>query len=366
MSPAAVGAPDPAAGPTELDISEHLTGPAGPFPRLPLSDVLERRWLHYAFITNDEEQALVANLAVLGGDEGERIRTDLLLVYHRDHGWRCSQWHAHLPREPWTSYRYDLLPSPASREPNFEVRSLAGKPAVALTLTRTSTPAPAGVSHFHRTNWKRWQAQPGVLATGWWDDGMSPPRQVTATGYHERVHGRWAWPEMGGWVFGFCNQLSDRLDGPPKWAVVFALLQPMDEAREHTAMLMLWREGRMVFYVPRRALRVSTAGQLARDRVVTTPGLAHLLGTFSTAPIPAVLCIDGYQGHDWVQLRYRCRSAARLIIPSETSLAPFSVHEVIGDMELTLRLNGSTVRFASPGIVEFAGGAAERSWSALR
>jgi hypothetical protein len=334
---------------------------------VPLSHVLERRWLHYAFITTDEEQALIANLATLGGDEGgEPTRTTVLLAYHRAHGWRCSQWHAYLAGDPWTSYRSPEPSQAFPRPPDFELQSLAGKPAVALHLTTTSTPAPTGVSHFHRTNWKRWQAQPGVLATGRWDDGMAPARDAVAVGYHERVHGRWAWPEMGGWVFGFCNQLADQLDGPPSWAVVFALLQPMDEAHDHTAMVMVWRRGRMVFFVPRRALRVTVAGQLSRDRVVTTPWLAPLIGTFSTAPIPAVLCIDGYQGRDWIELRFRCRDAARLVVPSETSLQPFSVHEVIGDMEVEIKMKGTTEKFASPGIVEFAGGAAERSWSALR
>jgi hypothetical protein len=97
-----------------------------------------------------------------------------------------------------------------------------------------------------------------------------------------------------------------------------------------------------------------------------TPTLAPLLGTYATAPIPAVLCIDGYQGRDSIQIRYRCRDAAQLVVPSETSLQPFSVHEVIGEMEVRIKLKESNVVFTSPGIVEFAGGAAERSWSALR
>ena len=344
-----------------------LTGPIGPFPQVPLSDVLERRWLHYAFITTDEQQALIANLATLGADgAGEPIDTSVLLVYHRKYGWRCSQWHAYLPHEPWTSYRSRTSASAFSKSNHFDLQSLAGVPLVSLQLTSTSTPAPAGVSHFHRTHWKRWQAQPGVLATGWWNDGMAPAREAIAVGYHERVNGRWAWPEMGGWVFGFCNQLSGSLEGPPTWAVVFALLQPMDEARDHTAMVMVWRRGRMILFIPRRGLRVSVAGHLTRDRVVTTPWLAPLLGAFSTAPIPAALCIDGYQGSDWVKLRFRCRDAARLVVPSETSLQPYSVHEVIGDTEVQLRINGSSAVFTSSGIVEFAGGAAERCWSALR
>ena len=340
---------------------------SGPFTRLPLSDVLERRWLHYAFITVDERQALIANLATLGGENGdEPTRTTVLLAYHCDHGWTCSQWHASLRREPWTSYRFPPPSTRLPREPDFEMQSLTGTPSVSLHLTSTTTPAPAGVSHFHGTNWKRWQAQPGVLAKGRWADGMAPPRQTVAVGYHERVHGRWGWPEMGGWVFGFCNKLADRAEGPPEWAVVFALLQPRDQRHDHTAMVMLWRRGRMVLFVPRRTLRVSVAGQLLRDRVLMTPALAPLLGTFPTAPIPAALSIDGYQGRDSIQIRYRCRDAARLVVPSETSLQPFSVHEVIGDMEVRVKLKDSNVVFTGPGIVEFAGGAAERSWSVLR
>jgi hypothetical protein len=343
-----------------------LSETGGPFARLPLSHVLERRWLHYAFITVDQKQALIANLAILGSDDGaDPTRTTVLLAYHRDHGWNCSQWHARLARPPWTSYGS----RPATifpREPDLELQSLAGTPSVSLHLTSTTTPAPAGVSHFNGSNWKRWQAQPGVLANGRWDDGMVPASEKAAVGYHERVHGCWAWPEMGGWVFGFCNELDDPADGPPNWALVFALLQPQDQISETTAMVMLWRRGRMVLFVPRRTLRVSAAGQLPRDRVVATPTLAALLGTFPTAPIPAVLCLDGYQGRDSIQIRFRCRDAARLVVPSETSLQPFSVHEVIGDMEVRIKLRNSSALFTSPGIVEFAGGASERSWSALR
>ena len=339
----------------------------GPFTHLPLSHELERRWLHYAFITVDQRQALIANLAILGGDEGsEPTRTNLLLVYHREHGWACSQWHAHLGRPAWTSYGARAPSTATARDPDFQIRALRGVPRMSLHLDSTTTPAPAGVSRFHGSNWKRWQAQPGVLARGFWDDGLSPARQTTAVGYHERVHGRWAWPEMGGWVFGFCNELADDPHGAPNWALVFALLQPTDENRDHTAMVMLWRRGRMVFFVPRRGMRVSVAGQLPRDHVVATPTLAALLGVFPTAPVPEVLCIDGYQGRDWIQIRYRCRDAARLVIPSETSLQPFSVHEVIGDMDVRVRLKSQDIRFSSPGIVEFAGGASERSWSVFQ
>jgi hypothetical protein len=122
----------------------------------------------------------------------------------------------------------------------------------------------------------------------------------------------------------------------------------------------------MVLFIPRRTMRVTVAGQFSRDRVLDAPALAPLIGTRSTTPIPAALCLDGYSGRDWIQIRYRCQHAARLVVPSETSLSPFSVHEVIGEMEVDIRMDRTHTSFTSPGIVEFAGGAAERSWSALR
>jgi len=51
--------------------------------------------------------------------------------------------------------------------------------------------------------------------------------------------------------------------------------------------------------------------------------------------------------------------AARLVIPSETSLQPFSVHEVLGSMEVDMAIAGRRISFRSPAIVEFAGGASE-------
>jgi hypothetical protein len=171
------------------------------------------------------------------------------------------------------------------------------------------------------------------------------------------VRGRWGWPEMGGWVFGFCNDVAER-EGAPAWSVVFALLQPEGGSPAQTCVLMLWRRGRLVRFIPRRMLRVAVAGQLDRDRVETHPAQMTLLGTGPTAPVPAALSIDGYQGRDWIQLRFRSAVAARLVVPSETSLSPFSVHEVLGRSEVELALDGRRASFASPAIVEFAGGAA--------
>jgi len=45
------------------------------------------------------------------------------------------------------------------------------------------------------------------------------------------------------------------------------------------------------------------------------------------------------------------------VIPSETSLRPFSVHEVVGPCLLHGSLSGRPFSIETRGIVEFAGGA---------
>lgn len=315
-----------------------------------LVDPLERRWLHYAFI-GAAGQAMVANVAWLDGDFSSAV----LLLHDRKRGWRTSQWNARRSASPWSSFRA------GGGDPRLTIAAAKGWPAVDLAVRRTSTPSISGCATFHRDHFMRWQAEPGVLADGdwWFDDGAR--ETVRAVGYHERVRGRWGWPELGGWVFGFCNAAGDG-DAAPAWSIVFALMQPDREVEGQAASLMLWRRGRLVRHMPRRMVRVSAAGQLDRDRVVLAPFQSHLFGAPAMAPIPSALWIDSWQGADWVRLRFRSRDAARLVVPSETSERPFSVHEVIGEMEVELSINGTRCAFAAPGIVEFAGGAAGGGW----
>ena len=75
------------------------------------------------------------------------------------------------------------------------------------------------------------------------------------------------------------------------------------------------------------------------------------------APIPKRLVISAHLGADWIVLDFEAEAAARVIIPSETSLRPFSVHEVIGPCLLQGELAGQRFAIQTRGIVEFAGGA---------
>lgn len=354
---------------------------AGPFPRTPLTDQLERRWLHYAFFSRDHRRSLVANLAWLGmpSGPGTGMRTAVLLLHDEDAGWACSQWNGQLASAPWSAFRHESpagaeSDAPATGPERLQLAAASGAPSVDLAFLRTSAPCaaqtaeftPPGLESLERPasqpgsgeHWMRWQSEPGVMATGTWQWGQEPPEAVDAVGYHERVRGRWGWAEMGGWVFGFCNVLDSRVGEAPPWALVFTLLQPHNQPDRYAASLMVWRRGRLIRHFPRRNLRVSVAGQLDRDVVQTVPGFADLIGTPAMAPIPVALCIDGEQGEDTVEMRFIARRAARLVIPSESSFRPYSVHEVIGYMETRISLGGQTSRFEGPGIVEFAGGAA--------
>jgi hypothetical protein len=120
---------------------------------------------------------------------------------------------------------------------------------------------------------------------------------------------------------------------------------------------MLWRDGRLRRHFPRRRITVAVQGLLHRDDVVVVPPLARLLGVGPTAPVPARLVVSAMAGSDRVVLDVTARTAARIVNPSETSLRPFNVHEVLGDCAVEGTLAGENFDFSTEAIVEFAGGA---------
>jgi hypothetical protein len=176
-------------------------------------------------------------------------------------------------------------------------------------------------------------------------------------GYHERVRGYWGWPELGGWVFGFANDPTPGATDAPPTAVVFTLIQPLAPARATTASVMLWRDGRLVRHFPRRRISVAVRGELDKTEVAQVPALARVLGVPPMVTIPRRLVISAAMGDAEVVLDFCCASAARVVIPSETSIGPFSVHEVVGPVTVEGRAAGRAFEFETSGIVEFAGGA---------
>ena len=67
--------------------------------------------------------------------------------------------------------------------------------------------------------------------------------------------------------------------------------------------------------------------------------------------------VNARMGDEWATLDFEAEAAVRVVIPSETSLRPFSVHEVVGPCLLTGSLNGEKFQIETRGIVEFSGGA---------
>jgi hypothetical protein len=301
---------------------------------------------------------MVANIAWLGPEPersaGQRA-TSILLVHHKDKGWQSSQFNAITLAPPWSAFR---LPHPHGTSHPLELDSTAGQPFVHLSLQRSGHPCTSQCAPFGQWQYLRWQSEPGVLAEGEWGVDGQVYRDVRAVGYHERVRGFWGWPELGCWVFGFANDPAQRKsDSPPPYAVVFTLIQPPSPPSAATGSMMIWREGRLVRHFPRRDVSVAARGLLDRDKVQQVPELANLSGTPPMASIPRRLLIVARMGSDWAVLDFRCDEAARMVIPSETSLTPFSVHEVIGPACVEGCLAGKSFCFETNGIVEFAGGA---------
>jgi hypothetical protein len=337
-------------------LSSRALGPVGPFPRAPLQRALERRWLHYAFVSRDLDLALVANSAWLGPDEEYSStairRTTILLLHESGRGWSSSQFNAITPEPLWSAFRQ---PHPFGEASPLELAATAGVPRVRLQLARTSTPCTSQCAPFAGDQHLRWQSETGVNAVGDWYLPSGVRRRVSAVGYNERVPGYWSWPHLGEWVFGFANDASGR-DGPPPYAAVFTFIHPVAPADATTASVMLWKDGRLRRHFPRRCVSLAVRGTLDRTLVAQAPPLASLLGVPPMAPVPQRLVIAARQGKDEVVLDFAAEAAVRIVIPSENALRPFSVHELVGACHLEGVLDGVSFVVHTKGIVEFAGG----------
>lgn len=331
-------------------------GPAGPFPRSPLDDPTDRRWLHYAFLSRDGKRAMVANSSWLGPAEDEPPGTErfaTILVMHDGQGpWHTSQFNALTERPPWSAF---ARPHAHGSPGRLSIRAANGAPAVDLELVRTSRNCTSQCAFFAGNQHLRWQSETGVAASGTWTTEST--ESVELMGYHERVRGRWGWPDLGEWVFGFANDLAAEPGQAPEWAGVFTFIRPTAHPGEATASFMLWHRGRMRRHFPRRCVSFAVRGEMDRDRVSMAPPLAHLLGVPPMSALPRRLAITARQGDDWAVLDFDADWAVRIVIPSETSLHAFSVHEVVGPCLLEGSLNGRRFAIETRGIVEFSGGA---------
>lgn len=327
-----------------------LLGPRAPFPLARPAHPLERRWLHYAFISSDGALSVVANLSDLGAQDGsDPVTASVLLLHERGQGFVCSEWNATSNEAPWS-------PFGAPRESgSLIMASVKGDPELNLHVHDAATPCLTQTFVFSDHSYFRWQPVVGVRADGIFNNGKTPAKRARFWGYHERVRGRWGWPELGGWIFGFCNAKSET-DGPPPWSLVFGTIHPASSPMDHGAHLFVWKRGRLRRLFSRRNLRVSVAGQLDRRRVATFPFLASLLGTPPMAPIPAALGIRGDDGQDRVLMHFLVDEAVRLPVPSETGPRPYSVHQVVGTVSVDLQIGGEQAQFEAPAIIEFSGG----------
>jgi hypothetical protein len=300
---------------------------------------------------------LVANSAWLGPpdeDRGDVTRvTTILLLHERGQPWTSSQFNADISRPAWSAFGQPMPHYAAGR---LNIGAVAGEPAVDLRIHRTSRPSTSQCAFFTGSHHLRWQSETGVRAKGPWrlNGGVA---EIDAVGYHERVRGRWGWPELDEWVFGFANDLGSDEDRPPAYAGVFTFIKPRWPADATTASFMLWKDGVLRRHFPRRRVTFAVRGELPRDRVTLAPPLAGLFGVRPMAPVPKRLVISARMADDWAVLDFEAEACARVIIPSETSQLPFSVHEVVGDCVLAGSLNGTRFEIQTRGIVEFSGGA---------
>src|SRR5699024_7259113 len=137
----------PAFRPPREPAGPALLGPQGPFPRTALVDPIERRWLHYAFLSRDRQLGLVANAAWLGADRGGEGThfTTIVLLHERGEPWVARQFSAAISEPPWSAFR---LPTSLDRDARLHLAAAAGEPAVDLRLRRTGTPCTSQCAPF--------------------------------------------------------------------------------------------------------------------------------------------------------------------------------------------------------------------------
>jgi len=331
-------------------------GPTEPFSELPLSHLLERRWLNYTFLSRSHDFGMVANLCWLGADPDKPDasgHTALLLLYHRGEGWRSSQFNAAALSPPWSSFR---LPHPLRQPGRFEIASTLGTPAVRLRLQRSGYPGNRHCVSLRSQQHVRWQAEPGIIANGDWQFGDRLYPNLEAIGYHERVYGCWSWAELGSWVSGLITPTHSHSAVPPLPTVLFNLMQPAQAPEATTSSVMLWQGGHLRRCFPRRNVRIAVRGSLDQDQIHLVPAIARLLGVSPGPSVPYQLMLVARMGGDQVQIDFCAESAARILVPCEVSRTLFNVHEVIGSCHLEGQISGKTFAYQTYALIRFAGG----------
>ena len=237
--------------------SSPLLGPQGPFPRIALVDPIERRWLHYAFLSRDRQLGLVANAAWLGPDKpGGATPTSppsCCCTSAASPGWPASS----TPASPSRPGRRFACPASLNGDSRLRLAASAGEPARRSSVAaHRPALAPASARRSPGNHHLRWQSEAGLRAHGDWHLNGRTRRDVDAIGYHERVRGRWGWPELGEWVFGFAERpRRQRRHSRPSGRRVFTFIRPQWPADATTASVMLWHRGRMRRHFPRRRVQ---------------------------------------------------------------------------------------------------------------
>jgi hypothetical protein len=340
----------------------RLAGPWA-FPDVPMTHNLERRWVHYAFLSLDNQMSMVGNITWAGPDpempDTSPQVSSILLMHKQGEGWRSSQYNALVQSPLWSSFS-TKDPSTYSLPNRFEMAAVENSPAVRLDLQRTSRPSANQSATFAGNQHFRWQSETGVKARGVWQFDDQVAKDIQAIGYHERVRGCWDWPDIGGWVHGFASDpAGEEPDAPPETAVVFTLLFPTDSPDSAKASIIVWRRGRMWRHFPRRNVSVIAYGELDPNLVVQVPELANLLDVPPMPTIPSRLILNGQLGEDRILIDFRAETAARLIVPNETGIEPYRIYETLGLCRVTATISGTRIAYETRGLVEFTGGAGD-------
>lgn len=194
-----------------------------------------------------------------------------------------------------------------------------------------------------------WLFVPQLRASGWLRVAGTVRELQDAVAYHDHNWGRFRWGDDFGWEWS--SILAT--DPAQPWSFVFSRITDRRRLRVLHQGLFVWygTEPAAVFRDARVSVRRD--GRLDRPPDCTLPPAMNLLAGGTSADVPAEIRIAARRGADEIELAFRSRSFARIMLPSEVDLdRTVTLTETSGTARALGTLGAEPLDVEGVGIVE--------------
>jgi hypothetical protein len=193
-----------------------------------------------------------------------------------------------------------------------------------------------------------WLVVPRLEASGEVRIGDSVHRFQSCPAYHDHNWGRFSWGGDFAWEWGVV--LAGRV---VPWSLVYYRITDRARCQVIAQGLLLWRGDRHSRTFRDRELGVHSLGRLRLGRCLRVPRIMTLAVPGTAADIPRCLAIEARSGRDALDVVLTLEDGAQIGIPNECDERLTLMSECRGSASVSGSLQGETVRFEGPSVVEF-------------